>query len=44
MLAEINNHENRVRSVCQSGDEMVQEGKDSFYNLTCNLIACLLDL
>lgn len=26
MLAEINNHENRVRSVCQSGDEMVQEG------------------
>ncbi|XP_071033294.1 spectrin alpha chain [Parasteatoda tepidariorum] len=26
MLAEINNHENRVRSVCQCGDEMVQEG------------------
>ncbi|GFT44789.1 spectrin alpha chain [Nephila pilipes] len=26
MLAEINNHENRVRSVCQSGEEMVQEG------------------
>lgn len=26
VLAEINNHEHRVRSVCQSGDDMIREG------------------
>lgn len=39
MLAEINNHENRVRSVCQSGEEMVQEG---IYIILFVLYICII--